>query len=326
MRFFLIIQNLITINFRLIKLPIPTISGILVPIIQKFPITVGVLLISMGLASCGAVSLILSCLVYFVLLTKMYEDYLEEFIFKTAKEIAKKLFGRSGGLHSKNSDDNEEDKTINENLENKNNDTEDETSANELALNEEENNEVSPEEAELNRLLKEAMDRQKKIKEEQDLELQTARAEYDSIHKGLSHLNFHLPLFFLLIILTILNLPSAITWAKNYNFSKILAPDPSIIPAIISIASLSVIWQLPSPRNLSGYRVISSALYIGAALSILYCQNSVYRLNGILPSVFCIIALHQLFGMKNTYITPPETPEQIKIRENIDKLKNLLHN
>lgn len=282
----------------------------------------------MGLASCGAVSLILSCLVYFVLLTKMYEDYLEEFIYKTAKEIAKKIFGRSSGLHSENSEKTKENKTEDENTENKNEDKEEDTVAeeDELANNKEENIEESPEEAELNRLLKEAMDRQKKLKEEQDLELQTARAEYDSIHKGLSHLNFHLPLFFLLIILTILNIPSAITWAKNYSFSKILVPDPSIIPAIISIASLSVIWQLPSPRNLAGYRFISSALYIGAALSILYCQNSVYRLNGILPIMFAIIALHQLFGMKNKYITPPETPEQLKIRENIDKLKNLLHN
>lgn len=263
----------------------------------------------------------------------MYEDYLEEFIFKTAKEIAKKLFGRSSGRNSENSDNAKGEDTAKESssiaedetTDNKNSDKA-EMADKEVIPVKEENIEESSEEAELNKLLKEAMERQEQLKKDQDLELKTARAEYDSIHQGLSHINFHLPLFFLLIILTLLNIPSAITWAKNYNFSKILAPDPSMVPSIISIASLSVIWQLPSPRNIAGYRVISSALYIGAALSILYCQNSVFRLNGILPSMFCIIALHQLLGLKNTYTPPPETAEQIKIRENIEKLKNLLHN
>lgn len=78
--------------FKLTQLPVS--AGIILPAIQKFPITCGTLLLSMVLASCGALSLICAVIVYFVLIAKMYEDYLEEFVFKTTKIIAEKLFGK----------------------------------------------------------------------------------------------------------------------------------------------------------------------------------------------------------------------------------------
>lgn len=78
--------------FKLTQIPVS--AGIILPAIQKFPITVGTLLVSMVLASCGALPLICAVFVYFVLIAKMYEDYLEEFVFKTTKMIAEKLFGK----------------------------------------------------------------------------------------------------------------------------------------------------------------------------------------------------------------------------------------
>lgn len=78
--------------FKLTQIPVS--AGIILPAIQKFPITVGTLLVSMVLASCGALPLICAVFVYFVLIAKMYEDYLEEFVFKTTKIIAEKLFGK----------------------------------------------------------------------------------------------------------------------------------------------------------------------------------------------------------------------------------------
>lgn len=77
--------------FKITQIPVS--AGIVLPAIQKFPITIGTLLVSMVLASCGAVPLICAVIVYFVLIAKMYEDYLEEFVFKTTKLVAQKLFG-----------------------------------------------------------------------------------------------------------------------------------------------------------------------------------------------------------------------------------------
>lgn len=78
--------------FKLTQIPVS--AGIVLPALQKFPITIGTLLVSMVLASCGALPLICAVIVYFVLIAKMYEDYLEEFVFKTTKIIAEKLFGK----------------------------------------------------------------------------------------------------------------------------------------------------------------------------------------------------------------------------------------
>lgn len=55
--------------YRLIQLPIPTISGIVVPVIQKFPITAGTMLISISMASCGGLALICAVIVYFILVS-----------------------------------------------------------------------------------------------------------------------------------------------------------------------------------------------------------------------------------------------------------------
>lgn len=78
--------------FKLTQWPIS--SGIVLPAIQKFPITVGFVLVSMAHGSCGGLAIICAVIMYFILLSKMYEDYLEEFVFKTAAVITEKLFGK----------------------------------------------------------------------------------------------------------------------------------------------------------------------------------------------------------------------------------------
>lgn len=56
------------------------------------------------------------------------------------------------------------------------------------------------------------MERKRKAQKlsEQDEEYETAKDE-------LSAINFHIPLLFLLITLTFLNIPSVITWGRNYR-------------------------------------------------------------------------------------------------------------
>lgn len=94
------------------------------------------------------------------------------------------------------------------------------------------------------------VERQKADDEKRDAETKIARAEYDDVPDGLSQIHFHMALFLLLCVLTLLNLPSVIVWARNYKYGeKVLQHDPSYFPSVASIVSLSVIWQLPTPRN-----------------------------------------------------------------------------
>lgn len=95
------------------------------------------------------------------------------------------------------------------------------------------------------------MAERQKIEEEKQSETEKiARAEYNDVPDGMSAIHFHMTIFLLLCVLTLLNLPSVLVWARNYKYGeKILQHDPSYFPAIASIVSLSVIWQLPTPRN-----------------------------------------------------------------------------
>lgn len=55
--------------FRLVHMPIPMISDTIVSIIEKFPASVAVLLISLAFGSCGGIALSLACIIYFILVS-----------------------------------------------------------------------------------------------------------------------------------------------------------------------------------------------------------------------------------------------------------------
>ena len=247
------------ILFKITKMPFPIISDTILSIVEKFPASIAVLLISLAFASCGGIALVLACFVYFILvrldicyilvlpnrnlityflqLSKMYEDYLENFVFKTAKVIAMKLFGREKKSKSQQDNEVKPEKDV---------PSKDITKSNQIA---EENNDNRKDDVS-DEMLDEALEKLKEEKLKKDKELAEARIEYDSITEGLSGINFHLPLFLLLLVLTLLSTPSTVTWAKNYQFSKVLSPDPTLIPATCLLIALGFIWQLPTPRGL----------------------------------------------------------------------------
>ena len=170
----------------------------------------------------------------------MYEDYLENFVFKTAKTIAMKLFGRVRKFTVREEKKKETETAV----------VEAAKSTNEVETKEELTEEEKAQDEEINRMLEEAMTKQRAEKAKKDKELAAERAEYDSITEGLSDINFHVPLFLLLLMISVLSAPSVVTWAKNYHYSAALPSDPMLVPASCVLLSLGVIWQLNTPRNL----------------------------------------------------------------------------
>lgn len=155
-------------------------------------------------------------------------------MFKTAALIAKKLFGKlfkpkEKPKKTKRSNVNYRDILTRSILENM---TEEERNADE----------------ELNKMLEEQLEKQKKEQEENEKKEKLTRKEYDAIIEGLSGVNFHLPLFMMLSIVAFLNLPSMITWAKNYDYAMHLNPDPTLIPSLMIIIPMGFLWQF-APRN-----------------------------------------------------------------------------
>ncbi|XP_055373238.1 GPI inositol-deacylase [Condylostylus longicornis] len=525
------------ILLRIIKLPIklPTITDAVMPVIEKIPISSGIILVFVASGSCGGVAMIIGCVIYFMQILKDYEDYLEEFVYDTAKMIAEKLFGKvkekffkkKSDIENAESKENESEtdvtdieelnsdtsialsdkeegkeeevkiiknissedpehseknqdknirrrkrkmktdidesrevknqidsedslknsKDLTKNLENKkdsvkseeyetysiknqesekvSDDLEKETKpisklqdqeekndsisikpetiskdlkkdqANEenpkklpsenlekddknkksdelkikkredsknkeeesknlnddkdMATNHKNENEIDtkqlsesseillnaydaaseqdfPEdisETELNKLLDEAITRQKQILDEKKKKESLERLEYDSVHESFSSINFHMTLLILLGILTLINLPATVSWAKNYTYDRRLSPDPSYIPSLIVLLSISILRQFGAPRNVYGYTILSGILYAIAGGCILYCQDSIYRLNYIIPAIFLLITIQQLFLPKKPEENQEEEADK-ELKNKIERMKNLL--
>jgi hypothetical protein len=197
-------------------------------------------------------------------LSKMYEDYLENFVFKTAKFIAMKLFGR---VRKPKNDQTEEenDKTDSDETDKAESsepkeaesdlkkdepeEKEEEGESSQALIKSDSQNVLNEDNEDIEKMLDEMMAKQRAEKIKTDSENAASRVEYDSLTAGLDEINFHLPLFFLLVVITILGLPSVVTWAKNYHYARILTPDPMKIPATAVLVSLGIVWQLNTPRD-----------------------------------------------------------------------------
>lgn len=72
------------------------------------------------------------------------------------------------------------------------------------------------------------------------------------------------------------------------------------------------------------YKPISSLCYVAAVICVLYCQESIFRLNYVISGVFLIISLHQLLGPRQDS-KKDETDEEATdaLKTNYDRLKTI---
>lgn len=71
-----------------------------------------------------------------------------------------------------------------------------------------------------------------------------------------------------------------------------------------------------------GYEPMSSLCYVMAIIAVLYCQDSLYRLNAIISSMFIIIALQQLFMPKLLAKNEPKV-ENVIDTDLLDRVRRL---
>lgn len=72
------------------------------------------------------------------------------------------------------------------------------------------------------------------------------------------------------------------------------------------------------------YKVVSTALYMAAVASVLYCQDAIFKLNFIIVGVFVIITLHQLFSPKQKTAAKEEPNDLIDdLKTSYDKIKTV---
>ncbi|CAH0771704.1 unnamed protein product [Bemisia tabaci] len=138
----------------------------------------------------------------------------------------------------------------------------------------------------------------------------------DDDANDLTPLHFHFTIFLLWAALAILNVPSTLMWAHNFQHSVHLEPDPSWLPGIALSLSAAAIWPGSCPDSgIKHYREISILIYILACVSMVFCHHTIYYLQYIISTAFVIIAGHQLIGRYFARKAIEQEQEQLTLTE-----------
>ncbi|CAG9812524.1 unnamed protein product [Phaedon cochleariae] len=291
-------------------------------VLHKVPIVVAFLLVLLSITTCGGLALCLGMVFYFLRLTQMSQDFVEEVVWYTLKKIAKKFKGWFSKKRIASTDhpsienikeeitEQEQEQPSNEkNTKDGGNPT---TSTNADGEN---SGEESPEEIDEeqdgsvekdNEILDNSTDREHtedvdEVRDEGQTEtIDEGTPEEDSeLSSAYNAIFFHSTLFFLWCIVTVINIPAVLTWAHNFKYNTSLTPDSSFIPGVILNMCALALWQFEFPKTGRKWsdklEIIIMALAIA---SLLFATVSLYRLNYILTFTIVIVTLHQLFAPK----------------------------
>jgi len=116
--------------------------------------------------------------------------------------------------------------------------------------------------------------------------------------------NFQLSLALLWLMVTMLNLPTLLTWMQNIPHGLSIPADPSLIHMLILCGSLVILWQNEGkPRINKKYYAVLAIILQGLAIFIAtFAMITVYRISFAISAVFVAVTSHQL-------ISPEKEPE-----------------
>eukprot|EP00090_Calanus_glacialis_P013911 TRINITY_DN2253_c0_g1_i7.p1 TRINITY_DN2253_c0_g1~~TRINITY_DN2253_c0_g1_i7.p1 ORF type:complete len:1052 (-),score=349.76 TRINITY_DN2253_c0_g1_i7:167-3322(-) len=125
--------------------------------------------------------------------------------------------------------------------------------------------------------------------------------------------NFQFTLALLWLMVTMLNLPTLLSWNQNLPHSLPLPADPSLIHAVILCGSLSVLWQNESkPKVEKKYFSVLAIILQGLAIFIAtFAMVTIYRLSFAISAVFVVVTTHQL-------VSPNREEEEQEMEEEVE--------
>ncbi|XP_045535569.1 GPI inositol-deacylase [Papilio machaon] len=228
--------------------------------LRKLPIVVT---LTMGFTtlSCGAAALALGAAFYAFMISKMYEDYLEDYVYKLMAIIGSricKLFS------SKRPKENSELLSID-------------------SKNDKENKEETKPESNVCQSKEDT-----KVNDDHDA----------NVDEDLSKLNFHMMMLLLWLIIAIVNVPVLLTWARNFKYNVPLCHDTSYITGSVMTLCSGVIWQMDAPKRESEYYEAVANIIIPISIIIFVLGPFTMTIvNYGMLFIFAIITVQQLFHL-----------------------------
>ncbi|KAK4874324.1 hypothetical protein RN001_013684 [Aquatica leii] len=266
---------------------------------HKIPEIVATILVILSITTCGGLSLCLGCIFYFLKLTQMSQDYVEQIVLNIFKYLVKKFRRNAPSQQGTDLEETESSQNI---VESSN--VEDDIDHKKCLTIE--NNE-STEDADI--------DKEEHVEVVEELSIESVAAENESETGDINEngqnepvpstddqldynaIFFHFSIFLLWCIVTAINIPSVLTWAHNFKYNTMLQPDPSFVPGMILSLCALPLWHMDLPkRNIYGYSQLAQLLNILSGMSLIYASLSLYRLNYIITLTVVLVTLHQLFS------------------------------
>ncbi|CAH0564162.1 unnamed protein product [Brassicogethes aeneus] len=340
---------------KTVRFPV-TWTEYLLSALHKLPFVVACILIFVSIRACGGLALCLGTLFYFLKLTQMSQDYIEEVFWFFIKNYARMLkkaiakrFSRKKNEERKNlSIENavvikNEDTNIVEEVKNevvdKNEDTDKEPIAStskiedlDEKIKETEEDEIKEQKpSEIEEIPDEQIEEleendsqivgdENQIEEVQNLvENETERSNRQIKFTAHNTIFFHSSIFFIWTLLTLVNVPIVLTWAHNFKYSIFLTPDPSFLPGMVLSICAFPLWQMDLPKRKRWNKEVSEIILGITGLVLIYAPISIYRLNYFLTFVIVLVLLHQIFAPNE--LIEEENESKNNIEEKYENVK-----
>ncbi|XP_013199791.1 GPI inositol-deacylase [Amyelois transitella] len=277
--------------------------------LQKIPVLVSIVLVSAAPLSCGAASMMAGAAFYAFMLSKMYEEYLEDYAYKLMAKVASRIC-RMFKSKKTVSTNNESESSLIKTSSN------DDVSTDIKAI--EDNKEKSEKRDEISQIKDSSNNDNEKTESEKAIvvnsvekgqgesvpkcdEIEDKKIEAEEIiDDNLNNLNFHMMLFFMWIVVTIVNLPVLMTWARNFKYSMELKPDTSLHTGMALASCSSFIWQMEGPRkNLKNYEAMAHALFTMAVCILVLGPFSLTFVNYGVTFMVILITVQQMFDSED---------------------------
>lgn len=272
--------------------------------LEKIPMVVSVALICASQLSCGAASLVAGAAFYAFMLSKMYEDYLEDYVYKLMAKITSRI---CRFLNIKSNKVNRSRRIKKSNLS---------TDITEDSLETPKDSDLaSQENVSIENITEtakpELISDTAKEPEIEKCDESNEKKSDDSVDEELNKLNFHMMLFFMWLSVTLVNVPALLTWARNFKYSMVLTPDTSYHTGLIMSICSTYIWQMDKPKiHLKYYDALSALLFTMAVFILALGPLSLTIVNYGVTFMFLVITVQQLFDVEVDENKCDKVPQQ----------------
>lgn len=261
----------------------------------RAPPVVVTLLMMISLRSCGALGLVLGGVYFYLVLCNMYSDYMEALLKYSMRVVAGKAKISLDGIANPGASTQSSSPQPSQSSSKKSSVVKEDAKAVVEPKGDLKKGSTTPKIG----VVKDAKNEDEDAQEEE--------------RNSLSDINVHMTVFLIYVTAVVSSIPSLLTWAHNYNYDRVLFPDPTFTPFVLIMCGVSVTFWLhvyPDPQ-LPCYRIVMEMLFGLATFTLLYAPVRISFIPYIIAGVMGLLASHQWLTALHLYFFPSDSDDVV---------------